>query len=68
MDLVFAAFVAIFIGTGLLAALATLVIHPRVNQLLSGDWLPEPEGVAEVFKAQPGQDPGTRSRVAQQGA
>ena len=68
MDFVFAALVASFIGAGLLAGLAAMVIHPRVNQLLSGDWLPEPEGAAEIFEAPSAHEPVSGPRAAQPAA
>jgi hypothetical protein len=53
MDFILATVVALFIGGGLLVGLIALIIHPRVDQLISGDWLPEPEGSADAMEPHP---------------
>ncbi len=41
MDFIFAAVAATFIGVALLAILVSMIVHPRVGQLISDDWVPD---------------------------
>lgn len=50
MNFTIAAMMAVLIGGGLLAALITMIVHPRAGQLFCDDWLPESEGGVDVFE------------------